>query len=345
MGHIFTEVEEGVFRAPDADAPGGYRYRITNTKLRALGEPDENSLPVGLAKYPDIIDDCHVLLPHVEIVYDESDHVRWCHLFHDMEKTVPGRVAQEVADGFAWIRKIGGAERIPTLEMMNKDITAVSGFKLVQVMGLVPHNEFFKLLMDGKFPVTLSIRRENEFSYTSFPDIFHDLAGHAPMFLNEIFCDFVRKIGALGWKFRGDSKLQGAVSKIYWYTIEFGLKRAAPEQKQSCIAYGAGIVSSVAETQDSVESEYAADFDEQGNRSGGKRAINRLPFDLRRVLHSHYDYAQPQELYFVIDDYVQLSGLFDGDLEDVIRTETRAGGTVPQGTLLPTDKVIPTFYA
>lgn len=343
MTERFVEIEKDVFRCADPTVSGGYRYRITNTKLRALGEPDTNNLPVGLARYPDIIDECHVLQPHVEIIYDENDHQRWHHLFHEMEKILPNRVAAEVADGFAWIRRIGGADRIPTLEMMNKDITTVSGFQLVQVMGLVPHDEFFRLLMESKFPVTLSIRRENEFSYTSFPDIFHDLAGHAPMFLNETFCDFVRKIGALGWKFRGHPAWQGAVSKIYWYTIEFGLKRAPQNCKHNTIAYGAGIVSSVAETQDSVESDYAADFDEQGNRTTGRRKINRLPFDLHRVLHAHYHFAQPQELYFVIDDYAQLDALFDDNLEDMIKAACKEHYTVPQGTLLPSDRVIPTY--
>src|SRR5262249_20656423 len=136
----------------------------------------------------------------------------------------PGRAAADVTHGLAWIRGLGGTDKIPLLKVMSDDIEKVSGFRLVPALGLVSNNDFFRMLMEGEFPVTLSLRREEEFGYTPFPDIFHDLVGHAPMFLNEDFCDFVRKIGALGLHFAGQSKPQGMVSKIYWYTIEFGLK-------------------------------------------------------------------------------------------------------------------------
>jgi phenylalanine-4-hydroxylase len=337
--------KEGIFRYKDASVPGGYRYEITNTVLRELGEPDANNLPCGLALYPDLmpglIDEDMVLLPHVRVIYSEADHDLWRRLFVKIEQTLSSCVVKEVEDGYAWIKRLGGANKIPKLETMNKDIKAASGFELVQVMGLIPSDTFFKLLMQGKFPVTLSVRREEELSYTSFPDIFHDLAGHAPMFLNQDFCHFVRKIGDLGMRFSGEKRLQGMVSKLYWYTIEFGLKAA--EAPNFCRAYGAGIVSSPVETRDSVESVTASCFDTAGNRIEGNRIIRRLPFNLERVLLSHYDFAKPQELYFVIDDYRQLSAVFEQDIEKYIRQLAAQKGEyeIPQGMLLETDIVLP----
>ena len=341
--------KEGIFRYKDPSAPGGYRYEVTNTVLRELGEPDADNLPSGLALYPDLvpgfIDDDMVLLPHVRVIYSEADHELWRRLFVKIEQTLADCVVKEVADGYAWIKNLGGANEIPKLETMNKDIRAASGFELVQVMGLIPNDAFFKLLMEGKFPVTLSVRREEELSYTSFPDIFHDLAGHAPMFLNKEFCHFVRKIGDLGMRFSGEERLQGMVSKLYWYTIEFGLKAA--EGPHFCRAYGAGIVSSPVETRNSVESVTAACFDAAGNRVEGDRIIRRLPFNLERILLSHYDFAKPQELYFVIGDYRQLGEVFERDMEKYMRELAARMGDyeIPQGTLLETDILFPDYRA
>ena len=336
MASDFQETEPGVFRRPDRSVPGGYRYRIEGAALRELGEPDANDQPIGLQKYPRLVDDDGALQSFVEVTYSPAEDDRWRRMFADIEKTAPGRAAEDIIDGLAWLRRLGGAEKVPVLRTMSDDIEAVSGFRLVPALGLVSNDRFFKMLMEGKFPVTLSLRREEEFGYTPFPDIFHDLVGHAPMFLNHDFCDFVRKIGALGLHFAGQPKSQSMVSKIFWYTIEFGLKATkytgpdGNDAYKDVRVYGAGIASSVSETQISVEAA----------RTTGDRKINRLPFGLERLLCSHYEYEKPQELYFVIESYRHLAALFTIDLGAFIMhvlDQLRRGEKtmIPQGTLLP----------
>jgi phenylalanine-4-hydroxylase len=337
----FVEVEPGIARCADPTVPGGYCYRIEGRVLRELGEPGADDQPSGLQKYPDLVDDKSILQPFVEIIYSPEEHDRWRRMFADIERTAPGRTVSDVMKGFDWIRRLGGMKKIPSLQAMSDDMETISGFKLVPALGLVSNDSFFRMLMEGEFPITLSLRREEEYAYTPFPDIFHDLVGHAPMFLNKDFCEFVRKIGELGLSFAGQPKPQSMVSKIYWYTIEFGLKGERYRSLGERIAYrdlqvyGAGIASSVAETQISVEAEITT----------GDRKINRLPFDLERLLLSHYDYDNPQELYFVIDSYHQLAELFAMDLgafiQNILAQVKRGEKTmIPQGVLRPGEEAL-----
>ncbi len=321
---------------------------ISSELLRHLGKPsrENDDQPIGLfmPEYLDaagkskLVNRNHVLRSGVRIAYTPEDHARWAGLFVEIERLAPKHDVRDVADGFAWMRSLGGAGRIPALDDMNPGIRKASGFELVPVMGLLSNDRFFKLLEESKFPVTLSVRRDDELGYTHFPDIFHDLAGHGTMFLNDRFCDFVKQIGALGWSFRGQRHLQQMVSLLYWYTIEFGLKReVAADGRQSLRVFGAGIISSVSETPASVSSLVTPD--------DSHRPIHRLPFDLKRVLLSHYEYKRPQELYFVIDEYEQLTNLFRNDLAGFIKdlaADLAAGREerIPQGQLLPHESAI-----
>ncbi len=332
----------GIRKTKDSNVRGGYRYEINNETLRQLGEPvkEEHDDPIGLflKEYQDenskcvFLDDDHILEPWVKVVYTEEEHERWAQLFEKIEKMAPGHDVEDVAKGLKWIRELRGASRIPSLAAMNPGIGQASGFQLVPVMGLLSNDRFFKLLMEGKFPVTLSVRRLGEIGYTPFPDIFHDLAGHGTMFLNDRFSNFVRKLGALGWKFRRMRNLQDMVALLYWYTIEFGLKRQGPPSGEGNLSvYGAGIISSAKETHASVRSEVTPDESE--------RPIHRLTFDLKRLLLSHYEFERSQQLYFVIDGYEQLTQLFDKDLERFIISldaDLVSGrvSKIPKGTLL-----------
>jgi phenylalanine-4-hydroxylase len=76
------------------------------------------------------------------------------------------------------------------------------------------------------------------------------------------------------------------LSRLYWYTIEFGLIRT----KDGLRVYGAGILSSKGETVYAVESDKP----------------NRIAFDLERVLSTEFRIDAYQETYFVIDSFEQL---------------------------------------
>ena len=160
-----------------------------------------------------------------------------------------------------------------------------TGWELVAVPGLIPEVPFFTLLANRKFPVTDWIRTPEEFDYIVEPDIFHDLFGHVPLLFNPVFADHMQAYGAGGLK----AHRQGAceqLSRLYWYTIEFGLMR----QRGDIRAYGAGILSSSGELAYAVKSTEPA----------------RIALDLLRAMRTHYKIDSYQQTYFVIDSFQQL---------------------------------------
>jgi phenylalanine-4-hydroxylase len=76
------------------------------------------------------------------------------------------------------------------------------------------------------------------------------------------------------------------LSRLYWYTIEFGLIR----QPDGLRAYGAGILSSPGELQYAVESPEP----------------QRLPLDIERVMRTRYKIDSFQQIYFVIESFQEL---------------------------------------
>jgi phenylalanine-4-hydroxylase len=110
------------------------------------------------------------------------------------------------------------------------------------------------------------------------------------------------------------------LARLYWYTVEFGLIREAGGLR----IYGAGIVSSYA------ESVFALDSD----------SPNRIGFDLARVMRTDYRIDDFQQNYFVIDSLGQL-------LDTTVNTDFAplytANDTLPPiaiADILPGDDVI-----
>lgn len=59
-------------------------------------------------------------------------------------------------------------------------------------------------------------------------------AGHVPMLADPAFCDMVQSIGVAS--LCADEKQIWHLTKIYWYTVEFGVVQEGNEMK----AFGAG---------------------------------------------------------------------------------------------------------
>ena len=99
------------------------------------------------------------------------------------------------------------------------------------------------------------------------------------MLADPVFADYMVAYGEGGLRsLKFDALKQ--LARLYWYTVEFGLIREAGGLR----IYGAGIVSSFA------ESVFALDSD----------SPNRIGFDLARVMRTDYRIDDFQQNYFVI---------------------------------------------
>ncbi len=214
--------------------------------------------------------------------YTEEEHARWRLLYARQARLLKRYAAQEFIDGTA---ALDAGDGIPDLEIASARLSRATGWRLVPVPGLIPETDFFAHLARRQFPVTNWIRRADEVDYLVEPDIFHDFFGHVPLLFNPVFADYMQLYGEKGAEANrlGTSKI---LVRLYWYMVEFGLIRTAEGLK----AYGAGMLSSAAETRFSIED----------------GSPNRLCFDLKRVMRTRYRIDDFQETYFVLDSFEEL---------------------------------------
>ena len=242
--------------------------------------------------------------------YTAEDHDRWRRLYRRQIGLVPGRACPEYEAALATLDYAVG---IPRFEVVNRQLDAATGWRLVAVPGLVPDLVFFEHLANRRFPVTRWIREEAEFDYIVEPDVFHDFFGHVPMLFDGVFADYMQAYGKGGLKAEGLGALKW-LARLYWYTVEFGLVRSAAGLR----VYGAGILSSPSEIDHAVRSP----------------APRRLAFDLVRVMRSLYRIDAFQETYFVIESFDQL---FEATRPDFVPLY-RSLATLPE---LPANAVLP----
>jgi phenylalanine-4-hydroxylase len=214
--------------------------------------------------------------------YTADEHRVWAELLARQSALVAGRAVPEFLSGVA---ALGLDARIPRLEQVSERLRRLTGWQLVGVPGLIPEREFFAHLAQRRFPVTVWIRRRDEFDYLVEPDLFHDFFGHVPLLCDPTYADFIELYGRAGPRAIEHGGL-GMLARLYWYGVEFGLM----ETPQGLRTYGAGILSSFGETRYAIESPQPL----------------RIRFDLTRVLRTDYRIDDFQRNYFVIRSFREL---------------------------------------
>ncbi|BBB07297.1 phenylalanine 4-monooxygenase [Sphingopyxis sp. EG6] len=215
--------------------------------------------------------------------FTAAEHAMWDKLFARQSAMLPGRAADAFLRGIDVLRleKPG----IPDYRELNARLMDATGWQVVAVPGLVPDEVFFDHLANRRFPAGNFIRTPDQLDYLQEPDVFHDVFGHVPMLADPVFADYMVAYGEGGLRSLQFDALK-QLARLYWYTVEFGLIREAGGLR----IYGAGIVSSYA------ESVFALDSD----------SPNRIGFDLARVMRTDYRIDDFQQNYFVIDSLDQL---------------------------------------
>ena len=257
----------------------GIVHQRANT-VDAENKPSNRSSHTLRGDYSHVGPDYSVPQPFAH--YTAEEHDRWRRLYRRQMALMPRYAAHEFLDCIARLDAAGG---IPDFARVNETLAGLTGFKIFAVPGLIPDDVFFDHLANRRFPVSWWIREESELDYLEEPDVFHDFFGHVPLLAHPVFADYMVEYGKAGPRAKAMNAIP-LLSRLYWYTIEFGLIRT-PEGLR---VYGAGILSSKGETV------YAVDSDKP----------NRIAFDLERVLSTEFRIDAYQETYFVIDSFEQL---------------------------------------
>ena len=215
--------------------------------------------------------------------YTTEDFNVWKTLFNRQMEALRPTVSVSYLEA---IERIGFTDiQIPDFAAVNKILDATTGWKIEVVPNICPDAKFFECSANGIFTSTCWLRMMSQLDYLEEPDMFHDVFGHMPLLTNKAYADFFRDFGKVAERYIDNSEAIQLLSRIYWYTIEFGMIEENNELK----IYGAGIISSFGETKHAIDNK-----------------TQKLPFDIDEIINTPYRTDIIQDKYFVIHSFEQL---------------------------------------
>jgi phenylalanine-4-hydroxylase len=178
--------------------------------------------------------------PVPDAPYSEEEHALWRSIRDALE---PAHRAHACAEYLEAARRLDlPRDEIPQLREVSERVRAISGFRLEPVAGLVAPRVFLESLADGVFLCTQYIRHHSTPFYTPEPDVVHEVMGHALTLASPRLAELNRLFGRAVRRTTSSSELE-RLSRVYWFTIEFGVLSEGDEVK----AYGTGLLSSAGE--------------------------------------------------------------------------------------------------
>jgi len=224
--------------------------------------------------------------PIPDAPYTAEEHQVWATIWRALQ---PAHQAHACADYRECLTKLNfEPDRIPQLCEVNKKVQAISGFRLEPVAGLVQPRVFLENLADGVFLCTQYIRHHSTPLYTPEPDVVHEIIGHGVTLASERLAELNRLFGKAVKRTQSAEELE-KLSRVYWFTIEFGVLREDGEVK----AYGTGLLSSAGEMAEMHEAQLR-------------------PLDLDAAANEKYDPTHFQPVLFCADSFNEMyEGLRD----------------------------------
>ncbi len=180
--------------------------------------------------------------------FTAQDNETWKRLYSAQRDNVFERIHPLFSQGLDLLEI--PADRVPDLDIVNKKLQALTGFKGVYVTGFEGPLSFFPMLARREFPIGAFIRSSDDLSYTPAPDVFHDLYGHLPWLANHEYADFSQKFGEVASRYLDKPGKLKQFDRYYWFTVEFSLIRTPSGNR----VFGAGISSSSGETKYALSS-------------------------------------------------------------------------------------------
>lgn len=209
--------------------------------------------------------------------YADNEHRVWQTIWDALR---PAHQKHACAEYLAAIENLNfDHDRIPQLREVNQKVQAISGFRLEPVAGLVQPRVFLENLADGIFLCTQYIRHHSTPLYTPEPDVVHEIVGHGVTLACSQLAELNRMFGQAVKRTSSADQLE-TLSRVYWFTIEFGVLR----QDGALKAYGTGLLSSAGE----LEEMHQADL---------------RPFDFASITGQTYDPTHFQPVLFCADSF------------------------------------------
>ena len=218
--------------------------------------------------------------PIPDAPYTDEEHQVWRAIWQALR---PAQHRHACAEYLSSLGQLSfSPDRIPQLREVNQKVQAISGFRLEPVAGLVQPRVFLENLADGVFLCTQYIRHHSTPLYTPEPDVVHEIVGHGVTLASERLAELNRLFGKAVKRTTSAEALE-KLSRVYWFTIEFGVLREDGEVK----AYGTGLLSSAGELEEMRDAELR-------------------PFVLDAASRCEYDPTHFQPVLFCADSFEQM---------------------------------------
>jgi len=218
--------------------------------------------------------------PIPDAPYTDEEHQVWAVIWKALGPAHQQHACREYLE--ALHRLEFSPDRIPQLRQVNEKVQAISGFRLEPVAGLVQPRVFLENLADGVFLCTQYIRHYSTPLYTPEPDVVHEIVGHGVTLACPRLAELNRLFGEAVKRTKSPEQLE-RLSRVYWFTIEFGVLR----ENGSLKAYGTGLLSSAGE----LEEMHQADL---------------RPLDVETISHQAYDPTHFQPVLFGADSFDEM---------------------------------------
>jgi phenylalanine-4-hydroxylase len=212
--------------------------------------------------------------------YTEREHQVWQTIWKQLG---PAHQRHACAEYLDCLQRLNfDTKQIPQLREVSRKVETISGFRLEPVAGLVEPRVFLESLARGVFLCTQYIRHHSTPLYTPEPDVAHEIIGHAVTLASPRFAELNRLFGETVRRTSSAADLN-RLSRVYWFTIEFGVLREDRELK----AYGTGLLSSAGELEEMHQAKLR-------------------PLDIEATSHEEYDPTHYQATLFCADSFDEM---------------------------------------
>ena len=216
--------------------------------------------------------------------------------------------------------------KIPLVDDMDKKLDNYN-WGAVAVKGFIPPIVFMEFLSKKVLPIAVDMRTHHHINYTPAPDIVHESSGHAPIIADPDYAEYLSAYGEIS-RYAIESKYDSALyeliremsdikenpnskiedlkkiekrfekmnkknvwlseaaelARMNWWTIEYGLVGDLKNPK----IYGAGLLSSVSESNDCLKSK-----------------VKKIPVSID-CIKTGYNITEPQPQLFVTKNFKEL---------------------------------------
>lgn len=153
----------------------------------------------------------------------------------------------------------------------------------VPISGFLKASDYFQYVAKRQFPTVVHLRTWDSWEFQVDPDLFHDAFGHLPMHVDPTLADFLQLFGQVA--LRANEHQVTELSRLYWFSIEYGLIRENNKVK----VCGSGHLSGFKEARYSLSDE-----------------VEKRPFEFEAVIQQDYNPHALQKVLFIMDSYEQV---------------------------------------